>query len=129
MRSIFAAIVGVTATISGAFAQGTGDASKAQMPFQQCQVCHKVGPGAQSGIGPALNGIFGQKAGAVPGFNFSPAMKQAASKGLVWNAANLDKFLENPQGFLPGTAMTYLGLKDAQQRADVIAYLETLKPQ
>jgi cytochrome c len=96
---------------------------------QQCHVCHQVGPGAKSGIGPVLNGIFGEKAAAVPGYSFSPAMMQAASKGIVWNDAELEKFLVGPQAFAPGTKMAYPGLKNPEQRADVIAYLKTLKSQ
>jgi cytochrome c2 len=128
MRWIFVIVAGLTATIVGARAQGSGDASKGQTLFQQqCHVCHQVGPGAKSGIGPELNDIFGQNAAAVSGFSFSPAMRQAASKGTMWDETNLDKFLENPQGLVPGTTMAYLGLKNPSQRADMIAYLQTLK--
>jgi cytochrome c len=130
MRPVLVGVVGLTAAIHSADAQGAGDAIKGQALFQQqCHVCHQVGPGAKSIIGPELNGIFGQKAGAVPGYNFSPAMMQAASKGIVWDEASLDKYLENPQGFMPGTKMAFLGLKNPEQRADVIAYLKTLKSQ
>jgi cytochrome c len=130
MRITIVGAMGLAVTIHSAAAQGAGDPAKGQALFQQqCHVCHQVGPGAKSGIGPELNGIFGQKAGAVPGYSFSPAMKQAAGKGIVWDEANLDKYLENPQGFMPGTKMAFLGLKNPGQRADVIAYLETLKSQ
>lgn len=90
-------------------------------------MCHQVGSEAKSALGPELNDIFGQKAAAVSGFNFSPAMQQAASKGTTWDETNLDKFLENPQGLVPGTTRAFLGLKNPSQRADMIAYLQTLK--
>jgi cytochrome c len=124
MRSIFVIVAGLTVIVFAAHAQGSGDASKGQTVFeQQCHVCHQVGSGAKSAIGPELNDIFGQKAAAVSGFSFSPAMRQAASKGTTWDETNLHKFLENPQGLVPGTTMAYLGLKNPSQRADVIAYL------
>jgi cytochrome c len=130
MRAVLLGVLGFGAAIYSAHAQAAGDPAKGEVVFkQQCHVCHQVGPGAKSGIGPELNGIFGQKAASVPGYSFSPAMKEAASKGIVWNETNLDKYLENPQGFLPGTKMAFLGLKNPEQRADVIAYLKTLKPQ
>jgi cytochrome c len=128
MRSIIVIAAGLTTTILGAHAQGSGDASKGQTVFQQqCHVCHQVGPGAKSALGPELNDVFGQKAAAVAGFSFSPAMQKAASKGTTWDEENLDKFLENPQGLVPGTTMAFLGLKNPSQRADMIAYLQTLK--
>jgi cytochrome c2 len=130
MRLILVVAVGLAAVIYSANAEAAGDPAKGEALFkQQCHICHQVGPGAKSGIGPVLNGIFGQKAGAVAGFSFSPAMMQAASKGIVWDETNLDKFLEHPQGLIPGTKMAYLGLKNPEQRADVIAYLKTLKSQ
>jgi len=130
MRPVLVGLAGLSAAICAANAQGPGDATKGEALFkQQCQVCHRAGPGAKSGIGPELNGIWGQKAGAVPDYSFSPAMMQAAGKGIVWDEANLDKYLDNPQGFLPGTKMAYLGLKNPAQRADVVAYLKTLKSQ
>jgi cytochrome c len=129
MRSIFAGIASVTAAISAsALAQGTGNASKGQMIFQQeCVACHW--PGMKSELGPNLDGVFGRKAGAALGFDYSQAMEEVASKGVVWNAVNLDKFLDNPKEVLPGTIMVHPGLRDAGRRADVIAYLETLKSQ
>ncbi len=64
-------------------------------------------------------------AGSRLGYNYSPAMKEAGAKGLVWNEENLNKFLENPKAMTPGTRMAFAGLKNAQDRADVIAYLKT----
>jgi cytochrome c2 len=129
MRSIFAGIANVTVAISAsALAQGTGNASKGQMVFQQeCVACHW--PRMKSELGPSLDGVFGRKAGTALGFDYSQTMQEAASKGVVWNTVNLDKFLDNPKEVLPGTIMVHPGLRDAGQRADVIAYLETLKSQ
>ena len=90
--------------------------------FKQCAICHKVEPG-QHGLGPSLAGVFGAKSGHAAGFNYSDAMEGA---NLTWNQATLDRFLANPQGVVPGTTMTFAGVKDAAKRAEVIAYLKTL---
>ena len=74
-------------------------------------------------IGPSLAGVYGRKAGAVAGFQYSDAMK---GSGLAWNAGNLDSFLANPTGKVPGTLMGFAGIKDAAQRKAVIDYLKTL---
>jgi cytochrome c len=90
--------------------------------FNQCKACHSVERG-KHGIGPSLAGIYGTKAGAIPGFEFSDAMK---SSGLTWNAANLDRYLENPQKVVPGTIMSFAGIKDAAKRKEVVDYIKSL---
>jgi cytochrome c2 len=100
---------------------GAGAASPPQA-FNQCTACHSTVPG-KTIIGPSLAGIYGDKAGTVPGFQFSDAMKKS---GLTWNAANLDAFLANPAGKVPGTMMGFAGIKDAAQRKAVVDYLKTL---
>ena len=71
-------------------------------------------------MGPSLKGIVGRKSGSFPGFNYSPAMK---GKNVTWNPATLDTYLTAPMKFVPGTRMAFAGLPNAQDRADVIAYL------
>ena len=90
--------------------------------FAQCSACHATERG-KNGIGPSLAGIYGDKAGTVPGYDFSDAMKNS---GLTWNQGNLDRFLTDPKGVVPGTKMTFPGLKDPAKRAAVIAYLKSL---
>jgi cytochrome c2 len=90
--------------------------------FAQCKACHSVDPG-KNGIGPSLAGIFGDKAGTVPGFEFSDPMKNS---GLTWNQATLDRYLTDPRGVVPGTKMAFGGVKDAGQRQAIINYLKTL---
>jgi cytochrome c2 len=97
-------------------------APAAPAAFNQCKVCHSVEKGKQ-GIGPSLAGIYGTKAGDVAGFEFSSAMEQS---GLTWNEATLDKYLTDPRALVPGTKMSFGGLKDAAKRKDVIDYLKTL---
>ena len=83
--------------------------------------CHSID---RDRTGPRHAGLFGRRAGSVPGFPYSAAMKKAGEGGLVWNEQTLDKFLQNPTKFIPGTRMGYAGVKDDQERADLIAYLK-----
>ncbi|QYK42921.1 MAG: c-type cytochrome [Paracoccaceae bacterium] len=93
--------------------------------FKKCSACHKVGDGARNGTGPHLNGIVGKAAGSVDKFKYSKPLADMAAAGLVWDAAALDAFLANPKGFMKGTRMSFAGLKSADERAAVIAYLAT----
>ncbi len=87
-----------------------------------CATCHTPGQGVVTG--PDLTGLMGRKAGSVPGFHYSRALRNSR---IVWSAATMDTFLENPQGAIPGNTMPYPGLPDAKERAELIAYLQTLK--
>jgi len=109
---------------AGAFAL-EGNADHGKVVFGKCKVCHQVGPGAKPSTGPVQNNLIGAKAGARAGYNYSAAMKAAGEGGLVWTEENVDKYLENPKGVVAGTKMIFPGLKDPQDRADVIAYLKT----
>ena len=109
-----------------ASAYAAGDAAKGQTVFvSKCKMCHAVGATAKAGVGPVQNNLIGSTAGSRPGFNYSAAMKEAGEKGLVWTEENVDKFIENPKALVAGTKMGFPGLKDAQDRANVIAYLKT----
>jgi cytochrome c len=88
----------------------------------QCGICHTVVAG-ENRIGPTLFGVVGRTAGSVPGFNYTADHKKL---GIAWDAATLDKYLANPRAMVPDTSMVYAGLKDDAQRADLVAYLETL---
>ena len=107
-----------------AYAQGTGgDPAAGEKVFHQCAACHSIEPG-QNRVGPSLYGVVGRKSGSAPNYNYSPAMKSA---NLVWTPDVLDKYLDNPQSVVPGTKMPYGGLKNATKRANLIAFLATLK--
>lgn len=93
--------------------------------FKKCSSCHKVGDTAKNAVGPMLNGIVGSPAGTVEGFKYSKPLAEMAAAGLIWDAASLAAFLENPKGFMKGTKMTFAGLKSKEDRAAVIAYLST----
>jgi cytochrome c len=98
-----------------------GDASRGQAIYDRCIACHAI---ERDRTGPRHEGLVGRRVGGVAGFNYSPAMKKAGAAGMVWNEATLDKFLESPTKFLPGTRMGYAGIKNAQERADLIAFLK-----
>jgi cytochrome c len=90
---------------------------------KQCQACHTFEKGGPNRVGPNLWNVVDEERGQGRGFNFSAAMK---AKGGKWTFEELDKFLADPRGYIPGTAMTFAGVKNEQQRADVIDYLHTL---
>ncbi len=104
-------------------AHAAGNAVKGKAAFARCAICHGVKPGEKR-MGPTLAGVFGRKAGLVPGFVYSPAMKKAPVK---WDAKALDAYITRPMAFIPGNRMAFAGVADATMRADIIAYLATLK--
>jgi len=103
----------------------TGDAIAGERVFQKCKGCHQVGAGAVHRIGPHLNGLFGRKAGSETDYRYSKSFERAGSGGLEWHAETLDVFLENPRAMATGTRMSFRGLKNAEDRLNVIAYLRT----
>lgn len=122
LRTIFVAIVMIAGCADMARAQ---DAAAGEKTFLVCRACHQIGPNAKIAIGPVLNGIVGRKAGTYEGYTYSPANKES---GIVWTPEELEKYLESPQTVVPHTKMIFPGLKDAQKRKDVIAFLEQFGP-
>jgi cytochrome c len=107
-----------------ATAASAADVAHGAVVFKQCAVCHNFKAGGTNKIGPNLWGVVGRKSATYPGFTYSAAMK-AANK--VWTPAVLDTYLTAPAKMVPGTKMTFAGLKNPADRADVIAYLQTGK--
>ncbi len=101
-----------------------GKPATGKLVFLQCQACHAVQPGAPALVGPDLAGVYGRKAGSLPGYDYSTALKNS---GIVWTADRLDAWLTDPSALVPGTKMAFAGLASPVLRADVIAYLQTLK--
>jgi len=110
--------------LSATTAHAAGNAATGASVFQRCAICHSNAKGGPALIGPNLFGIVGRKAGSFPGFFYSPAMKNA---GFVWTNAKLDAYLTSPPQIVPGNKMTFGGISNPTQRADLIAYLNTLK--
>ncbi len=107
----------VAAAVAAGAAPGVGDPARGEAIYARCQACHAL---TYDRTGPHHCGLFGRRAGSVPGFAYSPAMVRS---GIVWNGATLDRFLSNPTRMVPGTLMGYAGIADPQERADLIAWL------
>ncbi|MDD5324023.1 MAG: c-type cytochrome [Polaromonas sp.] len=99
-------------------AHAAPDAARGEQLYARCAACHAL---TYDRVGPRHCGLLGRRAGSVPGFDYSPAMKKS---GIVWTEKALDRFLTNPLAMVPGTAMTYAGVPEARDRADLIAYLK-----
>ena len=106
-----------------AMGDGLGKADAGADVFVKCTGCHEIGPEARDRIGPHLNGIFGRRAAAHEGYRYSRSMARAGDDGLIWTAETLDAYLENPRALVSKTRMSFRGLKDAKDRANVLAYL------
>jgi len=104
-------------------ALAAGDAAQGAHVALLCRACHSLDPG-RTIIGPSLHGLFGRKAGSLPDFSYSEAMKTAGADGLVWNEETLTKYLTDPKSFIPGNKMAFLGISDPARVADLIAYLK-----
>jgi cytochrome c len=111
------------ASATSASAQQAGDVARGEELFQQCSRCHQIGEGAVDRIGPQLNHIFDRSAGASEAFRYSKGLRRAADGGLKWDFETLDAYIENPRSLVSQTRMNFRGMDDAQERADLIAYL------
>ena len=118
-----ASVLALILTAGPAMAQQGGDPANGERLWRQCAACHQVGEGATNRVGPALNGIFDQPAAAVEGFRYSAPLMRSAANGLVWTYDTLDAFIENPRQLVSGTRMSFRGIADPADRADVLAYL------
>lgn len=106
----------VPACISAA-AAAAADPGRGEQIYSRCLACHAL---SHDRVGPRHCGLFGRRAGSVAGFDYSAAMKNS---GIVWNTSTLERFIAAPLAMVPGSTMTYAGVSDASERADLIAYL------
>ncbi len=97
------------------------DLKRGKTLFLQCRACHSLGEGEAHKVGPNLYGVFGRNAGLAPGFAYSEAVSSA---DISWSPETLDEWLARPSDFLPGNRMVFIGVKDPQDRANLIAYLQ-----
>lgn len=102
-------------------ALATGDPQAGEAIYPRCAACHAL---AYDRVGPRHCGVIGRPAGSVAGFEYSPAMKRSK---LTWTRESLERFLADPIGTVPGTTMTYAGVPNAKERADLIAFLANAK--
>lgn len=109
--------------LSAAPALADGDAAAGKTAFNKCAACHSIKPG-ENKIGPSLHGIVGRQSHSISNFAYSEPMK---NYNVTWDVPTLDHYLIDPRATVPGTKMVFVGLKKDDERANVIAYLETLK--
>ena len=105
-----------------AFYLASADAAKGENVFKKCAACHNAEPGGANALGPALYGVMGNPVAGHPGFAFSDALK---GKGGTWDWETMSAWLASPKKFAPGTKMTFAGLGNPQERADVMAFLNS----
>ena len=118
MRTLTTPLLGALFSAGAGAAPASGDVVRGEQIYSRCFACHAL---ARDRTGPRHCGLFGRKAGSVPGFDYSDAMKKSA---IVWDEKTLNLFLANPTGVVPGTFMGYDGVKDPAERSDLIAYLK-----
>lgn len=122
---LWVAAVAGWATLAMALPAMAADPAAGRTVFQrQCATCHVDTAEGPRRLGPTLFGIVGRKTGAVEGFRYTDANRQA---GFVWTGPKLDEYLKNPRGVIPGTTMAFAGVRQDADRANLIEYLKTLK--
>jgi len=119
-RFVGVGIVASALALGSSVALAEGDAAHGQVVFNKCKACHSVDE-AKNKVGPYLVGVFGRPAGSVEGFKYSEAMK---SSGVTWDEQTIAEYLADPRGYIKGNRMAFVGLKNQQDIADVIAYLK-----
>ena len=113
----------VEAPIDWGTALPTADVAAGEAVFAKCRSCHTVEAGGPNGTGPNLNGAVGRKPGSHAGFAYSTGMTEFSGKQAVWDYEHINAFIQAPQKYISGTKMTFIGLKKAEDRINVIAYL------
>ncbi|MGO9485776.1 MAG: c-type cytochrome [Rhodomicrobium sp.] len=118
IRHLLIASAVLCAATGASYAQ---DAAAGEKVFAVCKACHNIGENAKNSVGPVLNGVIGRRAGSVEGYKYSDANKNS---GITWDEATFKEYIQDPKAKVPGTKMTYPGLKDQQKVNDLFAYLK-----
>ena len=118
----FLVVAATSAAASGALAQ---DVAAGKSSFNKCLPCHAIGEGAKNKVGPELNGIDGRKSGSAPDYSYSDANKNS---GITWGKETFLEYIKDPKAKIPGTKMTFAGIKDEKEADDLWAYLKQFGP-
>lgn len=116
------AIIVVAASTQASLAQ---DVAAGEQSFKKCLPCHSIGEGATNKVGPALNGLDGRKSASVAGYSYSDANKNS---GITWDEASFKEYIQNPMAKIPGTKMTFAGIKSVNEIGNLWAYVKQFGP-
>ncbi len=122
-RALISALVLAASAATSSPLLAEGDPAQGEVLYRPCRACHMIGDGAVHRVGPHLNGIIDRVIGAVPGYDFSDDLVNAGADGRVWDADALDRFMAGPRDYFPRTRMVFRGVRDEQDRLDLIAYM------
>ena len=114
-------IIAAAMTVAAPGIASAQNVAEGEKIYAQCRACHQIGSTAKNAVGPIHNGLFGRKAGSIPGYAYSPANKNS---GLTWDEATFTDYIKDPKAKIPGTKMVYPGLKDEQKIKDLIAFIK-----
>ena len=120
---VLGAALALIGAAGSAMSDDFGDAERGAEIWRKCSSCHSVGEGAKHRNGPHLNGVFGRKAAGLDDYKYSSTMRRAGADGLIWDFEKLDIFIENPRALVTNTRMAFRGLKEADDRSDLLAFL------
>jgi cytochrome c len=120
MKKLTLSTLVVIASSAAATAALAQDAAAGKTSFNKCMACHAIGEGAKNKVGPELNGIDGRKSGTAEGYNYSDANKNS---GITWNEALFKEYIKDPKAKVPGTKMSFAGIKNEREINDLWAFI------